>query len=103
MSVIDRRIAAASRDAASARARFTNTVDELRTRLSPHNLARETVDQASSNVAHLLGEAATVVRARPWMIALGSTVAGLAVAAYRRGPAGTNDAVDEATNTTSES
>ncbi len=81
---IDRHLSVALAEAQAARSRFRATVDELRNRLDPRTIASETVSDAVAGASHLLAEATTAAKARPWLIGLAATIAGIAMTVQSR-------------------
>lgn len=80
----DRRSENARRNAADARARIIATLGEIRHRIDPRTVAAETANGMIDRVHHLLGEASSTAKSKPWFVAVGATLVGIALT-YRPG------------------
>ncbi len=80
----DRRSERARRDAEAARARIIATLGEIRHRIDPRTVAAEAAHGLLDRVNLALGEASSTARSRPWLVAVGATLVGVALT-YRSG------------------
>jgi ElaB/YqjD/DUF883 family membrane-anchored ribosome-binding protein len=100
---LDRRIESAQAKARTARARVLATIGEVRHRLDPRTVARETIDAGFTQATRLVTETASAAKERPWLLALGATLFGLAVTVRNRMQSDGEDDNNQATNAAGES
>jgi type IV secretory pathway TrbD component len=89
-----RQLESAEASAAAARADVLATLQEIRRRIDPRVIVAETAERGVARVNGILDGAQETVRTRPWLVALGATLFGIAVAARARLLA-ESDATDE--------
>lgn len=90
----NRQLESAEAQAAVARADVLATLTEIRHRIDPRVIVAETAERGVAKVNGLLDDAQGAVRRRPWLVAVGATLFGIAVAARARLLA-ESEAVDE--------
>ncbi len=81
---LDRRSERAREEAEAARARIMATLAEIRHRIDPRTVATETAQGVLDRVNHVLSEASSTAKSKPWLLAIGATLAGIALS-YRKG------------------
>jgi hypothetical protein len=79
-----RQLESAEAASAAARAAVLVTLQQIRHRLDPRVIVAETAERGVAKANQLLDDAQASVRARPWLIAVGATLFGIAVAARSR-------------------
>jgi ElaB/YqjD/DUF883 family membrane-anchored ribosome-binding protein len=79
-----RQVESAEASAAAARADVLATLMEIRHRIDPRVIVAETAERGVAKANRLLDEAQATVRDRPWLVAVGATLFGIAVAARAR-------------------
>ena len=80
----DRRVDVARIKATKRRAQVLSTISEVRHRLDPKTVVAETAGAALNRVNSLLGNATTGATSRPWLLAVGATLFGVALALRSR-------------------
>jgi hypothetical protein len=79
-----RQLESAEANAAAARADVLATLHEIRHRIDPRVIVAETAEHGVAKVSAMLDDVQSTVRARPWLVAVGATLFGIAVAARAR-------------------
>lgn len=75
----DRRVAAARLEATEKRAQVLATIAEVRHRLDPKTVIAETASEAFDRVNRVLRDATVGATSRPWLLAAGATLFGIAI------------------------
>lgn len=86
-----RQVESAEANAAVARANVLATLQQIRHRIDPRVIVAETAERGTAKVTGLLDDAQAGLRARPWLVALGAVLVGIAAAARARLLAETDD------------
>jgi ElaB/YqjD/DUF883 family membrane-anchored ribosome-binding protein len=76
---LDRRSERARLEAEAARARIIATLSEIRRRIDPRTIASETAHDLLDRVNNQLGQASSAAKSRPWLVAVGATLVGVAL------------------------
>ncbi len=87
---LDRRSENARRHAEEARTRIIATLGEIRHRIDPRTVAAEMANGVIDRVHHLLGEASSTAKSKPWLVAVAATLVGIALT-YRTGKANSKE------------
>lgn len=75
----DRRVDAARLEATERRAQVLSTIGEVRHRLDPKTVIAGTAGAAFDRVNRLIGDATAGATSRPWLLAVGATLFGIAI------------------------
>lgn len=79
-----RQLENAEASAAAARAEVLATLQQIRHRIDPRIVVAETAERGVARVNHLLETAQGAMKRKPWLVAVGATLFGIAVAARAR-------------------
>jgi phage terminase small subunit len=79
-----RQVESAEANAAAARADVLATLQEIRHRIDPRVIVAETAERSLTRVNDVLDGAQATVKTHPWLVLLGASLLGLAVAARAR-------------------
>lgn len=88
---VEHRLQTAQSDVEVARAEILATLEEIRHRLDPRTIVAETAERGFARATAALDDAQVGLRSRPWLVALGATLFGIALAARARLQAETAD------------
>jgi len=75
----DRSVEAARARATEKRLRVIATFGELRHRTDPRTIIAETAEEGRRTVNRMIGDATAAATSRPWLLALGATLFGIAI------------------------
>lgn len=91
----DRSVDVARLSATEKRAQVLSTIAEVRRRLDPKTVIAEAASDAFDNINRVIGDATTGAKSRPWLLAVGATVFGIALSLRKRSPVGKTEDSDD--------
>jgi hypothetical protein len=77
--IFDRRIAKSRTDAEVARAQIITTLGEIRHRIDPRVVVSEVAEDVIAQLNDLIGDVTNAAKSKPWMLAAGATLVGIAI------------------------